>query len=235
MRIDCAREAPEAVTADVAIVGSGAAGQAAARRLLARGCSVVLLESGGLDHDAASADLNRGEIVGQDYHPLEHSRLRFFGGTTAIWGGRCAELDDIDFERREWVDHSGWPIGPEDIAPYVIEARKLLGVEGGWADEMPAPEPFSRLSNNELAVRWWRFDPQFDRFTIDRAEDLEDHPRSTLMIHATVREIVLAKDGVAVERLDVRTPDGRRIDIRARHYILAAGSRIPGSCLIPLP
>jgi choline dehydrogenase-like flavoprotein len=223
MRIDCAREAPEAVTADVAIVGSGAAGQAAARRLLARGCSVVLLESGGLDHDAASADLNRGEIVGQDYHPLEHSRLRFFGGTTAIWGGRCAELDDIDFERREWVDHSGWPIGPEDIAPYVIEARKLLGVEGGWADEMPAPEPFSRLSNNELAVRWWRFDPQFDRFTIDRAEDLEDHPRSTLMIHATVREIVLAKDGVAVERLDVRTPDGRRIDIRARHYILAAG------------
>ena len=58
MRIDCAREAPEAVTADVAIVGSGAAGQAAVRHLLARGCSVVLLESGGLDHDMASADLN---------------------------------------------------------------------------------------------------------------------------------------------------------------------------------
>ncbi len=61
MRIDCAMEAPEAVTADVAIVGSGAAGQAAARRLLARGCSVVLIESGGLDHDEASADLNRGD------------------------------------------------------------------------------------------------------------------------------------------------------------------------------
>ena len=223
MRIDCAREAPEAVTADVAIVGSGAAGQAAARQLLAHGCSVVLLESGGLDHDSASSDLNRGEIVGHDYHPLEHSRLRFFGGTTAIWGGRCAELDDIDFERREWVEHSGWPIGAADIASYVDEARKLLGVDGGWADEMPNPAPFDRLSNNELAVRWWRFDPQFDRFTIDRAGDLESHPRSTLMIHATVREVVLGRDGVAVERLDVRTPDGRRIDVRARHYILAAG------------
>ena len=43
MRIDCAIEAPEAVTADVAIIGSGAAGQAAARRLLARGHSVVLI------------------------------------------------------------------------------------------------------------------------------------------------------------------------------------------------
>ena len=88
MRIDCARDAPEAVTADVAIVGSGAAGQAAARRLLARGCSVVLIESGGLDHDPSTSDLNRGDIIGQDYHPLEHRRLRFFGGTTAIWGGR---------------------------------------------------------------------------------------------------------------------------------------------------
>ena len=73
MRIDCARDAPEAVTADVAIVGSGAAGQAAARRLLSRRCSVVLIESGGLDHDEASADFNRGDVVGQPYHPLEHS------------------------------------------------------------------------------------------------------------------------------------------------------------------
>ena len=129
MRIDCAIEAPEAVTADVAIVGSGAAGQAAARRLLARGRSVVLLESGGLDHDEASADLNRGEVVGQPYHPLEHSRLRFFGGTTAIWGGRCAEFDAIDFERRDWVPHSGWPIGPDDIRSYLAEARAMLGVE----------------------------------------------------------------------------------------------------------
>ena len=82
MRIDCAKDAPEAVTADVAIVGSGAAGQAAARRLLSLGHSIVLLESGGFDHEEASADFNRGSIIGQDYHPLEHSRLRFFGGTT---------------------------------------------------------------------------------------------------------------------------------------------------------
>jgi hypothetical protein len=46
-----------------------------------------------------------------------------------------------------------------------------------------------RLSNEELAVRWWSFDPVFDRFTIDRARDLEEAPRCTLMIHATVREV----------------------------------------------
>ena len=223
MRIDCAIEAPEAVTADVAIVGSGAAGQAAARRLLARGCSVVLIESGGLDHEDATADFNRGEIVGQDYHPLEHSRLRFFGGTTAIWGGRIAEYDAIDFERRDWVPHSGWPVGPADLHSYLAEARSLLGIDSVDTRRLPRPDLLQRLSSDELAVRWWSFDPVFDRFTIDRAGDLDSDPRCTSLLHATVREVMLADDAASVERLDVRTPSGRAIDVRARHYLLAAG------------
>ena len=223
MWIDCAREAPEAVTADVAIVGSGAAGQAAARRLLGRGCSVVLIESGGFDHDDATADFNRGEIIGQEYYPLDHSRLRFFGGTTAIWGGRVAELDAIDFERRDWVPHSGWPFGPAEIHSYLTEARALLGVDGVDAGRLPRPQLLQRLSTDELAVRWWSFDPIFDRFTIDRAGDLEPDPRCTLLLHATVREVMLADDAGSIDRLDVRTPSGRAIDVRARHYVLAAG------------
>ena len=223
MRIDCAIEAPEAVTADVAIVGSGAAGQAAARRLLARGCSVVLIESGGTDHEDATADFNRGDIVGHEYHPLEHSRLRFFGGTTAIWGGRVAEYDAIDFERRDWVPHSGWPFGPVEIHGYLAEARSLLGVDGVDTARLARPELLQRLSSDELAVSWWSFDPIFDRFTIDRANDLDADPRCTSLLHATVRELVLAADAASVERLDVRTPSGRKIDIRARHFLLAAG------------
>ena len=223
MRIDCAFDAPEAVTADVAIVGAGAAGQAAARRLLALGHSVVLIESGGFDHDDASADLNRGDVIGQPYHPLEHSRLRFFGGTTAIWGGRVAEYDAIDFERRSWVPHSGWPIGPDDIRRYLGEARAQLGVDAVDADRLPRPPLLQRLSTEELAVRWWSFDQKFDRFTIDEASDLEQDPRCTLMVHATVREVMLADDKGSVERLDVRTPSGRAVDVRARHYLLAAG------------
>jgi choline dehydrogenase-like flavoprotein len=223
VRIDCAIEAPEAVTADVAIVGSGAAGQAAARRLLARGRSIVLIESGGLDHGAASADLNRGDVIGQPYHPLEHSRLRFFGGTTAIWGGRIADFDAIDFERRDWVPHSGWPFATDEIRSYLAEARRLLGVGLVDAGRLPRPALMQRLSSEELAVRWWSFDPKFDRFTIDQAKDLEEDPRCTLLVNATVREVMISGDKGSVERLAVRTSSGRTIDVRARHYILAAG------------
>ena len=119
--------------------------------------------------------------------------------------------------------HSGWPIGPDEIRTYLGEARALLGVGGVDVARLPRPQLLQRLSSEELAVRWWSFDPVFDRFTIDRAEDLQDDPRCTLMIHATVREVMLADDKGSIERLDVRTPSGRKIDVRARHYLLAAG------------
>ena len=66
----------------------------------------------------ARPDLNRGKSIGQVYYELEDARLRFFGGTTAIWGGRCAELDSIDFRARAWVPHSGWPIDRATLADY---------------------------------------------------------------------------------------------------------------------
>ncbi|HVF37599.1 MAG TPA: GMC family oxidoreductase, partial [Sphingomicrobium sp.] len=76
---------------------------------------------------------------------------------------------------------------------------------------------------SELAVRWWTFDPKFDRFTIGQATDLEQDPRCTLLLHATVREIVPAADLGSIERLRAVNPDGREINVRATHFMLAAG------------
>src|ERR1044072_5679383 len=125
MLIDLRREpgAASAEESDICIVGSGAAGLTLARRLTEFGHRVTLLESGGLDFEQPTQDLYRGENVGMPYYDLDQSRLRFFGGTIGIWGGRCALLDPIDFERRDWVPGSGWPIGRGDLDPYYRAAH----------------------------------------------------------------------------------------------------------------
>lgn len=223
MLIDLAESTRDQLEADVAIIGAGAAGITVARRLLADGKTVILLESGGLDHEAASSDLNAGQNVGQAYYDLDKARLRFFGGTTAIWGGRCAELDPIDFQHRPWVEHSGWPFGIDELRPYYDAARQAL--------DLPLSNPamsdgiglFDALSPEELTVRYWLFDRKFDRFGLVANRALVNDPRLTAITHATVREIVPDETGRSIERLDVRGRDNRKVVVRARFYVLAAG------------
>jgi choline dehydrogenase-like flavoprotein len=207
---------------EVCVVGAGAAGISLTRRLLERGRTVVLLESGGLDYEAPAADLNAGENVGEDYYDLEDSRLRFFGGTTAIWGGRCAELDPIDLEARAWVPHSGWPFGWEELARWYDEARPLFGLP----PRRPSPNDLRAAGVplpefGELETPLWTFDRRFNRFAWESCGDLRADPRCQIAIHATVTGILAS--GKAAERVEARGPGPARLAVKARHFVLAAG------------
>ena len=223
MLVDLSAGAPKRLEADIAVIGAGAAGITVARYLLSRGFKVLLLESGGLDHHADTSDLNAGESVGESYYELESARLRFFGGTTAIWGGRCAHLDPIDFEKRAWVPYSGWPITAQDMAPWYERARPLVGLPAKRSALNGTSAAAARLNGGEIAINHWEFDHEFDRFGATRNRDLFDHPRLTVALHATVREIVASPSGAAVDHLDVRAPSGEAIDVIADDYVLAAG------------
>lgn len=224
MHIDLDRGGPDGMVADIAVIGAGAAGITICRRLLAEGLSVILLESGGFDHERGPSALNAGETVGEDYYRLEDARLRFFGGTTAIWGGRCAEFDPVDFEKRPWVAHSGWPIGYDDVLPYYAEARAAFGLPRALPDIGAAiGAALPAFADNELAMPTWLFDQRFDRFSHDNCRDLLDHPRCTVVTHATVREIMATGSARGVEKLLVRSLTGQRLTVTAAQYVLAAG------------
>ena len=217
---------PAVFDTQVVIVGAGAAGITLARRLAAANIQVCLLESGGCDYEQSVQDLAKGESVGFPYYPLDESRLRFFGGTTAIWGGRAAELDPIDFERRDWIDHSGWPFDKGVLRPYYDEALQLLDLP---ATEMPEDDP-SRLNGHNLPLdrslfatsRWW-FDEQFERFTIGRCPDLMESSHVRILLHATVTQIITNASGSAIEELIVANLKGQRGKVRAKAFVLAAG------------
>ena len=101
--------------ADVVIAGGGVAGIALARQLADTGFSVLVLESGGEKPEQRTQSLYEGTMTmggpGNEPRPLNEylvsSRLRCFGGSGNVWGGKCAPLDPVDFEKRDWIRSFG--------------------------------------------------------------------------------------------------------------------------------
>jgi choline dehydrogenase-like flavoprotein len=106
---------PRATT--VCIVGAGAAGITLACELDGSGIDVTLLDSGqrwGQEPCEGTTEA--------PHPPLTQYRRLGFGGTTSLWGGRCVPYDPIDFERRDHVPDSGWPIPYADVATHYPRA-----------------------------------------------------------------------------------------------------------------
>ena len=118
MRVDLnSLESGSSVDCDLCIVGAGIVGITLARQFIGTSTRVCLLESGGTDFETETQALYQGEQLGVEYYPLDDARLRFFGGSTLVWGGRCVPLDPMDFETRSWVPYSGWPISRTSSGP----------------------------------------------------------------------------------------------------------------------
>ncbi|MCB1684234.1 MAG: GMC family oxidoreductase [Pseudomonadales bacterium] len=212
------------LTADVCIVGAGAAGLTLTRALSRSGLKVCLLESGGLDHETAITDLGVGANTGMPYYDLVDARLRFFGGTTNIWGGRCVTLDEDDFAARSWVPHSGWPISRTDLAAgyqraaAALELGPLIDMETAWQRMGDRPPEFE-----DLASSFWYFDQTAERFSSSRCRDLFDNPQVQIITHATVTRLAAADNAGGINRIDFCGLDGKRATLTARAYVLAAG------------
>ena len=121
---DLSQHAP--LRCDVCVVGAGAVGISLALALAKSGLNVIVAEAGDRKPDAAIQDAYAGTVLDEAMHrPLIDYRERRLGGSSTVWGGRCIPLDPIDYEQRDWVPHSGWPIGEEALAPFYPQANQL--------------------------------------------------------------------------------------------------------------
>ncbi len=211
----------------VCIVGSGPAGVSIALSL--GDVDVVLLESGGRRLERATQDLYRGSVAdpGQ-HHPLHLFRRRVLGGTSTVWGGRCVPLDDIDFENRDYVPHSGWPIAKVDLDPFYARANELCEA-GPFAYEADGHLPSGRaemiegFDGEEVVSRRlerWSMPTDFGRRYLPA---LKRSGKVRLILHANCTGIQLDEHGRSVLHLNVSSLAGHAFRVRARHYILAGG------------
>src|SRR5436309_7783291 len=222
------------LTPDLAIVGGGPAGITLALALAHTPIKMLLLESGGMDFDPATQALYAGEETGIRYIPLDATRLRYLGGGTNHWGGWSRPLDRLDFEKRGWLPHSGWPFPREDLEFYLPRAQKLLEAGPFLYDtlaqgDLPGPLlPLGRggVYNSFFQFSQWRGNAQHlpTAFGHRYADELRRIPRLQLMLHANVTGLRLAQDARWVDHVDVATLTGRTFTVKPRHIVLACGA-----------
>jgi choline dehydrogenase-like flavoprotein len=212
---------------DICIIGAGAAGVALARRSIPAGHDICILEAGGMDFDEKTQSLYSGENIGMEYYDLDHARLRFFGGTTNIWGGRNITLDPIDFKKRDWVPHSGWPISLDDLNDYYRVAHDSLELgefdysNALWKKLQQDPVNFDP---EKINTRFWRFDGLAERFNSRRCDDLVTAQNIQIVLHANVVGLQASESATHVNHLHAKTLNGRKLQVRARHFVLACGA-----------
>lgn len=215
--------------ADVCVIGAGPAGISLALDLSERGFSVLVLESGFLQEDAETQKLYEGEVADEALHsPTDKYRQRRFGGSTAIWGGRCMPFDPFDFETRPQVPHSGWPISYDDLRPYYPRANALS--EAGrfsyraqdalGPDALPLIRGFS--SPRVLTDGLERFSCP-TRFGTRYEKQLRLAPQVTVLLGANCTGIRLQPQGHAVRSIEVTTLAGQRFSASGRATVLAVG------------
>lgn len=201
------------IECDIAIVGGGPAGIVLAEQFKNKKYQVCLLESGGLDVDAAVQQFSDGDLqspspaVESNYVSLHSQRL--FGGTGSIWGGYCRQLDDVDFEQRDLSVFHRWPIGKKDLAPFY----EWHAIDGKY-DQF-------EIRNSALQVKYYErviypFNTVFrDYFVRDK--------NIQLITHATVTDMV-QHSGNSLSHLNVASSDAKKsFRVKAKIYVLACG------------
>jgi choline dehydrogenase-like flavoprotein len=212
--------------ADICIIGSGAAGIAVALSLTGRGLNILVLESGAEGFSKKTQNLYAGELADEKLHsPPDKYRHRRFGGSTAIWGGRCMPFDPIDFEARDYIPQSGWPITYADLAPYFPVANRLL--EAGEyiydANSLFNKPMFQGFTSDVLITN------NMERFSCPTNVASRYRQRLALaddiqvILGANCTGIRLNNAADRVNHLDVASLDGKKIKVKAKQVVLATG------------
>ncbi len=211
---------------DVCIIGSGAAGIAVAKEFSDSNVSVIMLEAGGIDYEhEMQTDYTYNAINGMEGE-WDFTRTRQWGGTTAVWYGRCTKLKPIDYEKRDWVANSGWPIGPAEIDKYHGRALSTLKVSHPqainpcyWGES----ETVKAFDSEEVSANVFLWSNPKD-MAVAHQQNIGQSKAVTLCYYAFVQQIIPSENDDHIDSVQVKSASGKAFSIRAKQVVLAGGS-----------
>jgi choline dehydrogenase-like flavoprotein len=205
---------------DICLCGAGPAGITIARVLAKQGRKVAIFEGGGMEYSELSQDLYQGESVGNQYWDLVHSgRLRFFGGTSNHWAGRCAFFDAVDFEQRDYYGLPGWPISRKEVFQYFDAACSVLDIsrEGFQASQV------KKWKGENFRFSETTHSPP-TRFGGKYHQELQDSSHIDVYINANLTNIKLNDNHNAVTSFEIQNYDKKQFSFSADNYVIALGA-----------
>lgn len=205
---------------DVCICGAGPAGITAARVLAKQGKHVAIFEGGGLEYSEISENLYEGKSIGLQYWDgVRANRLRYFGGTSNHWAGRCAVFDQVDFEQREYLGLPGWPITRDDVFHSFDSACSILDIS---KDAFHNSQKLDWKGNNFRLSESTLSPPT--RFGTKYYPELNNSSRIDVYINANLTNINLNNDLDAATSFEVRNYANHKFFFSANNYVIALGS-----------
>lgn len=225
---------PEAsLTYDICIVGSGPAGISVAKTLLDSDLKVIMLESGGMLPEAEYQQLNKGENAGPSFLSLDASRLRCFGGASGLWAGHCSPFKSDEFDKKEFIPLSGWPISIDDLNEYYKEAAEMLGISyAKFYNERFFQNTLDGINfkqfdrkNSFLTGNVYQISNSKNKdFGVKYKDELQSSKNTDVLFHSTVTQLNLNTDGSEVESVSIADLIGNKATIKAKKFVLACGA-----------
>ncbi len=207
------------IKAAVAIVGAGPAGISLALALARANIDTVIIESGGERADIWTTSLSSAAAITPENHaPLEWASPRRLGGATWTWGGRCVDMDPIDFEPRLGAEVPGWPISYEDATAEATAAAAFLGI--GRPQFEVQLDCLGTESVLHTRLERWCADPRLAR---QHATEMRTSAKARFYTGLTCTGMAFDAGGRQALGLRVKHRSGSECLVTARHYVLAAG------------
>lgn len=213
--------------AEFCVVGSGLAGLIIAWRLARGGRHVVVLESGGIRPDRHLPE--REAMNGASRHSGAGSgEYRGLGGASAHWGGRLIPLTPHDMQERPYAAIEGWPLSPADLAVYTPLIETLFKVDHTPFEAECSASGLRRPLGSCDADVICRFPktPLFSNRNLAKAlrTQLQRQGQIEVWLNASACDLALDRERGRLAGVTAASPNGRRLEVRARTFFFAAGT-----------